>query len=219
MTELRITLSDPVLHKRLEERRVRLEREEADIERMELNRRAGLAVSMGFPKDKAKLMDQGKYDSHGQLHSPLVEGWISERFNRPWLFVSANSGAGKTSLLTYLGRLLLMDGKKVRYYRFSDLLDAVRKPESELYSVDGIVVDDWWRYQWIGRGETQDQALAIVDYLYRWRKILIIGADKPISVLKEETNESVSAQLFGRLRERCGRFVVQLEGKDLRQGE
>jgi len=217
LAEIKAKLSDPEYVLRMQERCRTHEEEERRFIAEDKERRAGMAKTLGFPEDKVDLIPM--VDTAGQLFAPQVRAWVDSRLKYPcpWFFVSANSGAGKTTLLTYLGRMLLVDGKKIRYYRFSDLLDAVRKPDSELSSVDGLVVDDWWRYQWIGRAETQDQALAIVDYLYRRQKVLLIGSDKPVLRLKEETNESVSAQLFGRMRERCGRFVVQLEGKDLRQ--
>jgi DNA replication protein DnaC len=217
MAKLNDPVEGPKMRQRAKEAEERRAREEEIERRMEESIRVGRAFSRGFPEDKIDIVNGGRYEPK-QLHTDVANEWLSKvgEWRVPWLFVSANSGAGKSTLLTYCGIQLLKAGKKVQYYRFSDLLDSVRKPETDLSGLDGLVVDDWWRYQWIGRQETQDQALSIIDYCYRRGLTMVIGSDKPIASLKEQTNESVSPQIFGRLRERCGKYVIAMDGVDLR---
>jgi hypothetical protein len=212
------------------ERLAEVEAEDRAMRAEERKARVLRLVDWGFPEDKVALVSRySTTDARmGQLwQTPEVQEYTRCALDkpRPWFFVSANAGSGKTSLLTKLAAdIFASDGLRVRFFRFGSMLDECAKPEDILRGGwDAYCIDQFWRHKWMAQAGTQDQALDILDILYSTGKAVLIASDKPIETLKaamlwdDSKQDGVRPQIIGRIRERTrGRFVLRFKGVDLR---
>lgn len=193
----------------------------------------GRAKQWGFPVDKVDLILSGGFKETEKPWAQLwdnkqVVEWIANGAQYPykWFFVSANPGTGKGCLITKMGMSLIERGFRVRYMKFSGMLDECKKvPDLLAGGWDFYAIDDFWKGQWISQKNTQEYALELIDALYSYGKGVLIGCDKPIGKTDTEPGSlksillpEVRAQVIGRIRERTerGRYVLAVDGVDLR---
>lgn len=165
----------------------------------------------GFPPRHIDRLSRGDYDRDGLLADETLRRWAQGGWRDHWCLVAAPAGSGKTFMATAIARRLASRGYGVGYRTYSALLDEERLPRPAL-----LVVDDWARDRWHDTPSRQERAREVVDYYYRSRSSLLILSDRPLEDLRHAYAESVRAQVIGRLRERCGGYVVVAKLNDRR---
>lgn len=142
-----------------------------------------------------------------------------------WLYMSGQSGAGKTHLCTAVCGVLLDRGVSVRYemwrtlYREMQRFDTRDQKFHQISDCDVLYIDDFLKSAAV-KPDTESGKLArpdrdtqkelntafeIVNDRYVKNKITIISSEIFLSDLF-----SLDAALAGRIRERCGGFVSQI---------
>ena len=148
-----------------------------------------------------------------------------------WLYMSGQSGAGKTHLCTAVCGVLLDRGVSVRYemwrtlYREMQRFDVRDQKFQQISDCDVLYIDDFLKSAAV-KPDTEGGKLArpdrdtqkelntafeIVNDRYAKNKVTIISSEIFLSDLF-----SLDAALAGRIRERCGGFVSQISNGNSR---
>lgn len=140
--------------------------------------------------------------------------------HRGWLYVSGQSGCGKTHLCTAalvdLVKQEALSGEYIRWMDMSEKLDAIRFSSDELKkfkhtltTCDILYLDDLFkkmRNAPISRREF-DNTLSIIDARYKNPKLMtIISGERTMEELGQ-----MDEAFAGRIHERCGKHIVQIK--------
>lgn len=129
----------------------------------------------------------------------------------PWLYISGQSGAGKTHLCTAVCGVLLKRGVQIQYTMWRDIcreMQSFQKREEcfrKLMGWEALYIDDFLKTS--NPRKELDIAFEIINGRYASGKRTILSSE----ILLQELLR-LDAALAGRIRERCGNgtFVVQI---------
>lgn len=141
-----------------------------------------------------------------------------------WLYVSGQSGAGKTHLCTAVCGALLERGMSVKYemwrtlFREMQRFDARDRKFQQISDCDVLYIDDFLKSAYTkpedqsgtskpDRGTFQEinVAFEIINSRYTRKKITILSSEIFLQDLFH-----LDGALAGRIRERCGGYVIQI---------
>lgn len=151
--------------------------------------------------------------------------------NGRWLYMSGQSGAGKTHLCTAVCGVLLDRGLSVRYEMWRTICREMQKFDTreekfrQISECDVLYIDDFLKSAALkpDTGEYRQArpdkdvskeiniAFEIVNERYARKKPMIISSEVFLRDLFQ-----LDAALAGRIRERCGGFVAQISNGDNR---
>ena len=142
----------------------------------------------------------------------------------PWFFFGGRSGCGKTHVCTALSVELTKAGTPMRYMLWRDEATRLKLGMTEGGYIEGVnrlktvpllYIDDLFK---TGRGESQRRqrpsaadlnlAFEVLNARYISRRPTIISSESTLTEIAD-----FDSAIGGRIRERCGRFVINI-GED-----
>lgn len=164
------------------------------------------------------------YEVKEDWQHTLKQGAIlyTQQKELPWLYVGGMSGAGKSHICTAAATRLLQQGRIVKYILWRDIFhkgESYRYEEEkytefmkELGDVEVLVIDDFLKGM---DSNKQSSALEIafdlVNRRYNNRKATIISSEIQLGEI-----EVMDKALYGRIKERCGKFTLNIKNEDKR---
>lgn len=140
-----------------------------------------------------------------------------ESSNSEWLCVLGQSGSGKTHLCSAVANSFLNKGIEVRYCVWGIMMKELKQDAfssagtrelmGKLQNVPVLYIDDLFK----GIHTPQDDSLMfdLLNFRYNMNLITIITSELLMDQLAE-----IDIAIAGRIRERCGEYLVQLRGND-----
>lgn len=140
----------------------------------------------------------------------------------PWLYIGGMSGAGKSHICTAAATRILQQGKIVKYILWRDLFhkaeslryeyDKYNELIKELSEVEVLIVDDFLKgMDKSKQGSALEIAFDIINRRYNTKKATIISSEYQLGDI-----EQLDKALHGRIKERCGRFSLNIKNEDSR---
>ena len=138
----------------------------------------------------------------------------------PWLYIGGISGAGKSHICTAAATKILQQGKVVKYVMWRDIfhkMESYRYDEEkyntylkELAEVEVLVIDDFLKGMDASKqGSALEIAFDVVNRRYNNRRPTIFSSEIQLGEL-----EKLDKALFGRIKERCGKFSLNIKNED-----
>lgn len=139
-----------------------------------------------------------------------------------WLYIGGMSGAGKSHICTAAAYKLLQQGKIVKLIHWRETFhkfESLRFAESgyndlltELENVEVLVIDDFLKGMDNSKqGSALEIAFEIVNRRYNKRKATIFSSEYQLGEI-----EKLDRALHGRIKERCGKFVMSIKNDENR---
>ena len=139
-----------------------------------------------------------------------------------WLYIGGMSGAGKSHICTAAATKILQQGKVVKYVLWRDIFhkgETYRFNEeqynayiSELANVEVLVIDDFLKIMDSSKqGSALEIAFDVINRRYNSNKATIISSEYQLNEL-----ETLDKALFGRIKERCGKFNLSIKNESSR---
>lgn len=141
--------------------------------------------------------------------------------NRQWLFVSGQSGCGKTHLCTAVAVKMLRAGVSTRYVRWGELLQQARAKRFDAVAYDALIsplkrcrvlyIDDLLKTQGNAQPAEQDYQIAMEIINARYcdpAMVTIISTELTLGRLFE-----MDEALAGRIAERSSKYTLQIAKK------
>lgn len=137
----------------------------------------------------------------------------------PWLYIGGMSGAGKSHICTAAATRILQQGKVVKYILWRDIFhkgETYRYNEeqynafiSELANVEVLVIDDFLKIMDSSKqGSALEIAFDLINRRYNNSKATIISSEYQLNEL-----ETLDKALHGRIKERCGKFTLNIKNE------
>lgn len=139
-----------------------------------------------------------------------------------WLYIGGMSGAGKSHICTAAATRILQQGKVVKYVLWRDVFhkgETYRYNEEqyntflkELGDVEVLVIDDFLKgMDGSKQGSALEIAFDLINRRYNNSKATIISSEYQLSEI-----ETLDKALHRRIKERCGKFTVNIKNIDNR---
>ena len=146
----------------------------------------------------------------------------TEQKELSWLYIGGMSGAGKSHICTAAATKILKQGKVVKYVLWRDIYrkgetykfnaDQYDEFMKELGDVEVLVIDDFLKNIDINRqGAALEIAFDLINRRYNSNKATIISSEYHLDDI-----ENLDKALCGRIKERCGSFVLNIKNEDNR---
>lgn len=140
----------------------------------------------------------------------------------PWLYIGGMSGAGKSHICTAAATRILQQGKVVKYVLWRDLFhkaesfryeyDKYNEFLKELAEVEVLIIDDFLKGMDKSRqGSALEIAFELINRRYNSRKATIISSEFQLGDI-----EQLDKALHGRIKERCGKFSLNIKNDENR---
>lgn len=181
------------------------------------------AQSSGFGDMLEKYTFEG-YEVKEEWQNIVKQGALlyTQQKELPWLYIGGMSGAGKSHICTAAATRILQQGKVVKYILWRDIFhkgEAYRYDEekynafmSELGDVEVLVIDDFLKSMDNNKqGSALEIAFDLINRRYNSRKATIISSEYQLGEL-----EKLDRALCGRIKERCGKFTLNIKNEDSR---
>lgn len=164
------------------------------------------------------------YDDKEDWQKRVKQGALlyTQQKELPWLYIGGMTGAGKSHICTATATRILEQGKVVKYVLWRDIfhkMESLRYDEAkyneyleELGTVEVLVIDDFLKIlDKQKQGSALEIAFEIVNRRYNNRKATIFSSEIQLGEL-----ESYDKALHGRIKERCGKFSLNIKNEDSR---
>lgn len=163
-----------------------------------------------------------KTDEDWQKRAKKGAELYTEQSGSSWMYVGGQSGAGKSHLCTAAATKMLLQGKVVKYIQwrsFFQLMESYRFNEEkysetlkELGDVEILVIDDFLKSMDKSKlGSTLEIAFDIINRRYNNDRATVISSEYQLAEL-----EGLDKALYGRIKEKCGRFSINIKNDDNR---
>lgn len=140
----------------------------------------------------------------------------------PWLYIGGMSGSGKSHICTATATVLLHQGKVVKYIMWRDIfhkLESYRYDEvkysgyvKELGAVEVLIIDDFLKgMDKAKQSSALEIAYDVINERYNSKKPVIISSEYQVSEL-----EPLDRALHGKIKERCGKFLLNIKNEEKR---
>lgn len=150
-----------------------------------------------------------------QVVKKLAIEYLTTENNLYWFALFGMSGSGKTMIITAIANKLMADGMEVRYVSWVDFKDKVKKESlgdsgsielSKAKRCEVLVIDDLFK----GKTTEADENIAyqLINHRYNNHLITLISSELFIEEFKGENVATI-----GRIRERCGKFIAEIDRK------
>lgn len=181
------------------------------------------AKNSGFGDMLNKYTFEG-YETHEDWQKIVKKGAIlyTEQKELPWLYIGGMSGSGKSHIATATATRLLQHGKTVRYvlwrsffhimesYRYD--ADKYNEQLKELGDIEVLVIDDFLKgMDKQKQGSALEIAFDIVNRRYNNNKATIFSSEIQLGEL-----EKLDTALYGRIKEKCGKFSLNIQNNESR---
>lgn len=142
---------------------------------------------------------------------PYFEYFIPGERNY-WLFILADSGAGKTEAIHYLAKRIWSQKEypRIGYIVLSDFLSDIMDRKTKignLYLYDTLIIDDFFKSE-IDSMKLQDLIKRVIDFFLRTNRTIWICADIDLDTMYGKLHSEYKDQIVGRIRERCGPYML-----------
>lgn len=146
----------------------------------------------------------------------------TEQKELPWMYVGGMSGAGKSHICTAAATKMLQQGKVVKYVLWRaafHIMESYRYDEQkyneylkELESVEVLIIDDFLKgMDKAKQGSALEIAFDIVNRRYNSNKATIFSSEIQLGEL-----EQLDTALYGRIKEKCGKFSLNIQNDESR---
>lgn len=181
------------------------------------------AQNSGFGEMLDKYTFEG-YEVKEDWQRRVKEGALlyTQQKELPWLYVGGMSGAGKSHICTAAATRILQQGKIVKYvlwrdifhkmesYRFDE--EKYNKVLKELTDVEVLIIDDFLKgMDSQKQGSALEIAFDLVNRRYNNQKPTVFSSEYQLGEL-----EHLDRALYGRIKERCGKFSLNIKNEDSR---
>lgn len=181
------------------------------------------AKNSGFGDMLNKYTFEG-YETPEDWQKIIKKGAIlyTQQKELPWLYIGGMSGSGKSHIATATATRILQQGKAVRYVLWRALFhlmesyryeaDKYNQQLDELGQVEVLVIDDFLKgMDKAKQGSALEIAFDIVNRRYNNMKATIFSSEIQLGEL-----EVLDKALYGRIKERCGKFSLNIKNDDSR---
>ncbi len=144
-----------------------------------------------------------------------------------WLFVSGQSGCGKTHICTAVCRHLMENGRTVKYMLWNDIFQKLEANKynderysefmKELKSVDVLYIDDFLKTEIKNNVYVEPpiaevkQGYNVINARYLANKKTIISAEFFIDEMSK-----IDCAIAGRIKQKCGNYCIQSKREETR---
>lgn len=179
------------------------------------------AKSSGF----GDMLDKYSFESYEAAEdwqNKIKQGALlyTQQKELPWLYIGGMSGAGKSHICTAAATRILEQGKIVKYVMWRDIFhkgEAYRYDEpkynefiKELAEVEVLVIDDFLKgMDGNKQGSALEIAFDLINRRYNNSKATIISSELQIGDV-----EQLDRAIAGRIKERCGKFMLNIKNED-----
>lgn len=140
----------------------------------------------------------------------------------PWMYIGGMSGAGKSHICTAAATRILQQGKVVKYVLWRDIfhkMESYRYNEEkyneylkELGDVEVLIVDDFLKgMDPQKQGSALEIAYDVVNRRYNNHNAMIFSSEMQLQDI-----ERLDKALYGRIKERCGKYSLNIKNDDKR---
>lgn len=181
------------------------------------------AKNSGFGDMLEKYTFEG-YEVKEEWQNKLKQGALlyTQQKDLPWLYIGGMSGAGKSHICTAAATRILEQGKAVKYVLWRDIfhkMESYRYDEQkyteylhQLADIEVLIIDDFLKLNDNNKqGSALEIAFDIINRRYNNQKATIISSEMQITDL-----EKLDKALSGRIKERCGKFMLNIKYDDSR---
>lgn len=181
------------------------------------------AKNSGFGDMLEKYSFEG-YEVKEEWQNRVKQGALlyTQQKELPWLYIGGMSGAGKSHICTAAATRILQQGKVVKYVLWRDIFhkfESYRYDDqkysdylNELAEVEVLVIDDFLKgMDGNKQGSALEIAFDVINRRYNNQKATIISSEIQLGEL-----EKLDKALFGRIKERCGKFSLNIKNEDNR---
>lgn len=179
------------------------------------------AKSSGFGDMLEKYTFEG-YEAKEDWQNRVKQGALlyTQQKELPWLYIGGMSGAGKSHICTAAATRILEQGKVVKYVLWRDIFhkgESYRYEEEkyseymrELAEVEVLVIDDFLKGMDSNKqGSALEIAFDLINRRYNNSKATIISSELQIGDV-----EKLDKALAGRIKERSGKFMLNIKNED-----
>jgi DNA replication protein DnaC len=181
------------------------------------------AQNSGFGEMLDKYTFEG-YEVKEDWQRRVKEGALlyTQQKELPWLYIGGMSGAGKSHICTAAATRILQQGKIVKYvlwrdifhkaeslrYKYEEYNELIR----ELAEVEVLIIDDFLKgMDGTKQASALEIAFDIVNRRYNTQKPTIFSSEYQLGDI-----ETLDKALHGRIKERCGKFSLNIKNEDSR---
>ena len=188
---------------------------------LNIQRQISAAKTSGFG-DMLQTYVFETYEAKDEWQQKLKRGAMlyTQQSDLPWLYIGGQSGAGKSHICTAAATRLLQQGKVVKYVMWRDVfrkMESYRYEEEkynailkELEEVEVLVIDDFLKGMDISKqGSALEIAFDVINRRYNNKRPTIISSELQLVEV-----ERLDKALFGRIKERCGKFALNIKNDD-----
>lgn len=181
------------------------------------------AHNSGFGDMLEKYTFEG-YEAKEDWQKILKQGAIlyTQQKVLPWLYIGGMSGAGKSHICTAAATRILKQGKVVKYVLWRDIFHKgeTLRYNDELYNayikelgeIEVLVIDDFLKSMDSSKqGSVLEIAFDLINHRYNNSKATIISSEYQLNEL-----EVLDRALHGRIKERCGKFTLNIKNEKKR---
>lgn len=181
------------------------------------------AKSSGFGDMLEKYTFEG-YEAKEDWQKYVKKGAMlyTQQKELPWMYIGGMSGAGKSHICTAAATRILQQGKVVKYVMWRDVfhkMESYRYEEEkynellkELSEVEVLILDDFLKgMDKQKQGSALEIAFDLVNRRYNNRKATIFSSEIQLGEL-----EVLDRALYGRIKERCGKFSLNIKNDESR---
>lgn len=181
------------------------------------------AKTSGFGDMLDKYTFEG-YEAKEDWQNKVKQGALlyTQQKELPWLYIGGMSGAGKSHICTAAATRILEQGKVVKYVLWRDIFhkgESYRYEETkytefmkELAEVEVLVIDDFLKGMDNNKqGSALEIAFDLINRRYNNSKATIISSELQIGDV-----EKLDRALAGRIKERSGKFMLNIKNEDNR---
>ena len=181
------------------------------------------AKSSGFGDMLERYTFEG-YEAKEEWQKYVKKGAMlyTQQKELPWMYIGGMSGAGKSHICTAAATKILQQGKVVKYVLWRDVfhkMESYRYDEEkynellkELSEVEVLILDDFLKgMDKQKQGSALEIAYDLVNRRYNNRKATIFSSEIQLGEL-----ETLDRALYGRIKERCGKFSLNIKNDENR---
>lgn len=181
------------------------------------------AKNSGFGEMLEKYtFENFKAEEKWQMRMKKGAQLYTEQKELPWMYVGGMSGAGKSHICTAAATKMLQQGKVVKYVLWRavfHIMESYRYEEQkyneylkELGEVEVLIIDDFLKgMDKSKQGSALEIAFDIVNRRYNSNKATIFSSEIQLGEL-----EMLDTALYGRIKEKCGKFSLNIQNDESR---